>query len=422
MLESSGRPPEPGRPSPGESSTEHKGRVFAGLCGGVRSEPRPVVGQQAPSEAAGQAANLGLGFWRTPPSSPTRGPLSGPAAGLHRGATGNNTKQGVVYTAVLRSGVPLVAPLVIPLAVAIAAGAGAAGKGAADLLQAKRTVAAAQRDHEAAVAALEVCQARTHGAAEKYGRDQLRAQAETMGRFADWLEEHEHLVEKLDRQVVAGVRVAVPSVPKMRFDVEQAKTGVVGGFGALGAAATAQGAALWGVSTFAAASTGTAISTLTGAAATNATLAWLGGGSLAAGGGGMAAGAVVLNLIMIAPAAFIGGMAIGVIGAKQKTKAREHAAKIAVSIENMETAKGLLASVETRIGELQGVLAGLVHRAEEAIDVLESLDFDPDLHGPEFVRALQLVTAIGEVIETPVLDPETGQLTEVSIKMVEKYS
>lgn len=40
------------------------------------------------------------------------------------------------------------------------------------------------------------------------------------------------------------------------------------------------------VSTFGAASTGTAIASLSGAAATNATLAWLGGGALAAGGGG----------------------------------------------------------------------------------------------------------------------------------------
>ena len=48
--------------------------------------------------------------------------------------------------------------------------------------------------------------------------------------------------------------------------------------------------------TFGVASTGTAISTLSGAAATNAALAWLGGGALAAGGGGMAAGEAFLAL------------------------------------------------------------------------------------------------------------------------------
>lgn len=316
----------------------------------------------------------------------------------------------------------MVAPLVVPLAALIVVGASAAGKGITDLVVANRTVKAAQHKHELAILDVEARQGRTHKVAEDYGKDQLRAQAETIGRFATWLERNEHRVQRLDRKVVAGVHVAVPSLPKMKFDVEQARTGLLGGFGALGAAASAQGAALWGVTTFAAASTGTAISGLTGVAATNATLAWLGGGSLAAGGGGMAAGVIVLNLIMIAPAAFITGMTVGILGARQKTKALEYAAKIAVSIENMESAKALLESVDTRVRELQAVLSALVARTENAISELEQFDFDPDVHGEHFVRALQLVTAIGEVIETPVLDPDTGQLTEVSIKIVEKYS
>lgn len=54
--------------------------------------------------------------------------------------------------------------------------------------------------------------------------------------------------------------------------------------------------AMWIATTFGTASTGTAISTLTGAAATNAALAWLGGGAVAIGGGGMAAGNALLLL------------------------------------------------------------------------------------------------------------------------------
>lgn len=49
--------------------------------------------------------------------------------------------------------------------------------------------------------------------------------------------------------------------------------------------------------TFGVASTGTLISSLSGAAATNAALAWLGGGALAAGGGGMAAGSAFLTIL-----------------------------------------------------------------------------------------------------------------------------
>lgn len=69
------------------------------------------------------------------------------------------------------------------------------------------------------------------------------------------------------------------------------------GLGAgMAVAALGPSAAMGIATTFGVASTGTAISALSGAAATNAALAWLGGGALAAGGGGMAAGNALLVL------------------------------------------------------------------------------------------------------------------------------
>lgn len=61
-------------------------------------------------------------------------------------------------------------------------------------------------------------------------------------------------------------------------------------------ASMAPSAALWVATTFGTASTGTSISTLSGAAAKKAALAWLGGGPLAAGGGGTVAGSALLAL------------------------------------------------------------------------------------------------------------------------------
>ena len=55
--------------------------------------------------------------------------------------------------------------------------------------------------------------------------------------------------------------------------------------------------AMWIATTFGKASTGVAISALNGAAASNAALAWLGGGAVAAGGGGVAAGSALLSLM-----------------------------------------------------------------------------------------------------------------------------
>lgn len=69
--------------------------------------------------------------------------------------------------------------------------------------------------------------------------------------------------------------------------------GIMGGSMALGAWAL--------VSAIGTASTGTAIGTLSGVAATNATLAWFGGGALAAGGAGMSGGILVLGGMVAAP-------------------------------------------------------------------------------------------------------------------------
>ena len=90
-------------------------------------------------------------------------------------------------------------------------------------------------------------------------------------------------------------------VENIEVEYENAKMKNVGqgaaGIGAgMAVAALGPTAAMGVATTFGVASTGTAISALSGAAATNAALAWLGGGALAAGGGGMAAGSAFLAL------------------------------------------------------------------------------------------------------------------------------
>lgn len=79
------------------------------------------------------------------------------------------------------------------------------------------------------------------------------------------------------------------------------------GAGTAGAIA-AGGATTAAVMALGTASTGTAISTLSGAAATNATLAALGGGAVAAGGGGMALGTAVLGGATLGVGLLLGGL------------------------------------------------------------------------------------------------------------------
>jgi hypothetical protein len=104
------------------------------------------------------------------------------------------------------------------------------------------------------------------------------------------------------------------------------------------------------VGALASASTGTAISSLSGAAATNATLAWFGGGSLASGGLGIAGGTAVLGGLIVIPALIITGLIQYKSSLKkveeiqeQKNKALEN---ISLLNENLIIFKGIIKRVE----------------------------------------------------------------------------
>lgn len=312
--------------------------------------------------------------------------------------------------------------LLVPLGAGAAVAIGAGVKGTVDTVKGRSIRKGARKRLDDAVVECEATRVYTERAAREYGEFQIRVHKETVARLADWLERNEHLVKRLNFKKVDGVRIRVPSIPKYVASVENVAAGVTGLASAVGAGVSAQAGALWGVSAFASASTGTAISSLSGAAAESATLAWLGGGPLAAGGGGVAAGSAVLGLVTIVPALLVGGITVGIVGARTKTKSRDFASKVEVEIGRIALAQDLLGAVERRIEELRDLLGRMTERAARALEVLEELEFDPDLHASEFLRALQLVTAVKEVLNTPVLDPKTGELTEASIEILRKFA
>ncbi|MET8479301.1 helix-turn-helix transcriptional regulator [Streptomyces clavifer] len=99
------------------------------------------------------------------------------------------------------------------------------------------------------------------------------------------------------------------------------------------------GAAAYGAFTAAAlfgtASTGAAISTLSGVAATNAALALLGGGTLAAGGAGMAGGILLLTGMVAAPAAALAAAGFYILRQRRNKKEEE---RLRTEVEAAEAA------------------------------------------------------------------------------------
>lgn len=121
-------------------------------------------------------------------------------------------------------------------------------------------------------------------------------------------------------------------------------------------------AAMWIATTFGTASTGTAISTLSGAAATNAALAWLGGGTLAAGGGGTAAGTALLAMAgpvgwTIAGATLLSSILI--FNSKRAKLNKQKNEEIEAVKKNTETVKELDIKISSILDETEAVRNGL---------------------------------------------------------------
>jgi transcriptional regulator with XRE-family HTH domain len=133
--------------------------------------------------------------------------------------------------------------------------------------------------------------------------------------------------------------------------------------GSMAAGAAVGTAAAYGTfvlaASFGTASTGAAISGLSGIAATNAALAVLGGGTLAAGGAGVAGGTLLLGAIAAAPAVilFAGGLAWVV---KRNRKQRQ---EFAVQLDEAEAQ---LAATKSGVEALQGILP----KAAETLDYI----------------------------------------------------
>lgn len=315
--------------------------------------------------------------------------------------------------------VPLI-PVIIGLSTMTVTGLAAGVHGVRNLHTAHNRQARAMREHNLVLDTLRAEHDRTDRAVRSYGRYQLRVQRDTLGAFAQWLEDNDRKVRQLAGASVDGVEVQVHDVPELKADALQAANLLGGSVTAAMTGIAARQAALAGVRAAATASTGTAISGLSGVAAQNATLAWWGGGTLAAGGGGVAAGGAVLTGVAAAPAVFLTGLSLSAQGAKALTRAREAQAAVNIDVARIQTDIALLDRLDRCTAEVRSVLKQLDERAQTALGNLAAVDFDPGEHARLFMSCAQLMRALREVLSTPLVD-EVGQVSTASKTIVVKY-
>lgn len=294
------------------------------------------------------------------------------------------------------------------------------GKGAWDIKRAQDQLKHAGDRYQERWKQHETKVGETNDRLKTYGKQQQQALTDVVLRMADFLRRNAKQVGENERLLVDGIDVEssrISGLTSLGFDAGSWVTGALTSAAAAYGAGTGTTALATG---FGVASTGAAISGLSGAAAESATLAFLGGGSLATGGGGMALGAAALNFVVVGPALLVGGFMLHGKGSKALTEAAERRTKVAVEIARLDQHDTKLSTVDTRTDELSALLDQLRARGVAALDLLESEPFDAKEHAPRFQRALMQTMAVRDVAAAPVVDA-AGDLTERSSNFTVKY-
>lgn len=179
------------------------------------------------------------------------------------------------------------------------------------------------------------------------------------------------------------------------------------------------------VMAFGAASTGTAISSLSGAAATNATLAWLGGGSLAAGGGGMAAGSVVLGTITATTTGVFALAAAGIVASayysKKYTEATAYLEEVRTARAKAKLGWTAMEAINQRAIELESVMKRLGERINDKLLYLEPLIYDFQTEDEYYLNTFRetslLVKSLSEIAQVPLIDKKGMLSNESSVTL-----
>lgn len=320
----------------------------------------------------------------------------------------------------------LILPL-IPIAMAFASGLGILTEldARANEGQAQEIAKHAQSRYEYACEVINQVREETQNLAAQYGELKIAVGQNTVGGFEELKQNMDLTCSYQDRVLLESFEGAKPqqlkeyqSIKLESIDINE--NGIVANIlvGAVADEVVKQGVyALVGLGT---ASTGTAISGLSGIAAQNATLAWLGGGSLAAGGGGMALGGLVLGGITLVPTLLFSGFRLAK-GEKALTDALEYQSKVDITINEIVNEEEFQLKLQKRICDLGCLVEELDSKAYDILDWLSSRSFERERDTNRFKRLALLIKALVEIMNTPVLNGHGKINRETKILLV-KYS
>lgn len=318
---------------------------------------------------------------------------------------------------------PLLVPLIIGGGSALF-GAGKAAKAIYDNSKANDIASNAQYIVDRANRNLDIRKGATNRRLSDYGGLKLVALDKQISQFVTLFKrlKNVELVESPELENIKIGKFSEVTIAELQHSCNIAQNMLQGvGAGAVGGALTAFGA-YSGTMMLASAGTGAAISSLSGVAATNATLAWLGGGTLAAGGLGVAGGTMVLGTLVAGPALLIFGCVLGAKASQKLSEAQENMEKaktFKVEVDGVCQKLDMIQAVTLTAFEVLSTLRGRLRRATYALkNVIDEYGNNFSVYNDEAkavvfqsVKYAQLVKA---VIDTPILNKDGELLGDAS--------
>lgn len=264
-------------------------------------------------------------------------------------------------------------PFILLGAAAVVGGSGlvSGGMGAKKIHDAKNIISSAQYDYDKKKNILDETDKETRTCLDELGKQKLEIW-KSFKRFSDafekiknkpqFTENREDKFSFTKHELDEIQNISITAIDILGSTILSAGAGALAGF-----------AAYSGTMALGVASTGTAISTLSGAAATNATLAALGGGSLAVGGGGIALGTTVLCGAVAGPVIAVGGLLLNAKDNSSLQKAEEVRSEVDKAIRLMNESINYLNKLRDVSVNLNLELKELFSLYEKQVSILEYL-------------------------------------------------
>lgn len=313
----------------------------------------------------------------------------------------------------------------IPLILGALAAAGLTGtakgvKGAIDTKEAHNIQGSAEKRLRTAQSQINAIREGTNSSIQELGKLKLQVYANQINEFVEVYSKIKdvQLTDSIGLNELKKLNITNGSLEELKDTAISARGVLGGGIAGVGAGVLLGWGAYGGVMTLGTASTGTAIAGLSGVAATNATLAWLGGGAIAAGGGGMAMGAMVLGGIVAGPALLVAG---GIFSAQAKKKLNDAYSNLAEAkkIEaELATAGIKLKSIQKNANQLNVLIkklaevSGKANQGMERVLVIEKNWSKLSIAEKNVIAsAMKAVQVLKTVVDVPLLTDE-GVLTK----------